>query len=35
MYKSQAMEYKKEIEQLDEELKNVKKKYFVQKRKDQ
>ncbi|GAA6111846.1 cilia- and flagella-associated protein 58 isoform X1 [Tachysurus ichikawai] len=26
MYKSQAMEYKKEIEQLDEELKNVKKR---------
>ncbi|XP_060715833.1 cilia- and flagella-associated protein 58 [Tachysurus vachellii] len=35
MYKSQAKEYKKEIEQLDEELKNVKKKYFVQKRKEQ
>ncbi|XP_060720759.1 cilia- and flagella-associated protein 58-like [Tachysurus vachellii] len=31
MYKSQAMEYKKEIEQLDNELK----KYFMQKRKDQ
>ncbi|KAK2863830.1 hypothetical protein Q7C36_002984 [Tachysurus vachellii] len=35
MYKSQAMEYKKQIEQLNEELKDVKKKYFVLKRKDQ
>ncbi|KAK2863829.1 hypothetical protein Q7C36_002983 [Tachysurus vachellii] len=35
MYKSQAMEYKKEIEQLHEELKIVKKKYFAQKCKDQ
>lgn len=35
MYESQAQEYKYEIERLARELQNVKKKYFVQKRKEQ
>ncbi|XP_026787942.2 cilia- and flagella-associated protein 58 [Pangasianodon hypophthalmus] len=35
MYESQAQEYKYEIERLAGELQNVKKKYFMQKRKEQ
>lgn len=35
MYESQAQEYKYEIERLASELQNVKKKYFMQKRKEQ
>ncbi|TSK17894.1 Cilia- and flagella-associated protein 58 [Bagarius yarrelli] len=35
MYETQTQEYKYEIERLAEELRNVKKKYYMQKRKEQ
>jgi len=35
MYESQVAEYKYEIERLARELQDVKKKYYMQKKKDQ